>query len=160
VATKQFGVAALPYLVRSRHGRRILMVAIVTAALLVAPFALWHTTEFLEGSFWSLLDTPGRDYALDLLVWPTGRIDLPYLPMLAVALGAGWLVARRFDAAGPDASWIAGSTSLLLLAFLANRIAFVNYYAMVMLFLLVLVTILLGGGQPRLAGAHARVASR
>lgn len=144
VATKQFGVAALPYLVRDRGGRRMLLVAVATAAAIVVPFLLWHPTEFLEGSLWSLLETPGRDYALNLLVWPTGRIDLPYLPILGVALIVGWLVARRFDAAGADASWLAGSTSLLLIAFLANRIAFVNYYAIVMLFLLLLITVLVG----------------
>ncbi len=42
----------------------------------------------------------------------------------------------------PDAGWVAGSTTLLLIAFLANRIAFVNYYSLVMLLLLLLVTLL------------------
>ena len=47
-----------------------------------------------------------------------------------------------------DAGWLAGSATLLLIAFLANRIAFVNYYSMLMLLLLLLAIVL----SPRVPG--------
>ena len=53
-----------------------------------------------------------------------------------------------------DAGWLAGSATLLLIAFLANRIAFVNYYSMVMLLLLLLVAVL----SARLAPTSSAVA--
>ncbi len=142
IATKQFGLAMLPFLLVSRHGRRAFVAAVLTVLVIVAPFALWHTREFLEGTFWSQLSEPGRDYSLNLLVWPGGRLDPPYLPILVVALIAGSLVTRRFQGVDVDAAWLAGSATLLLIAFLANRIAFVNYYSLLMLVLLVLAMVL------------------
>ena len=154
VATKQFGVAVLPFLLLSRHGRKVAVIAVVTAVVIVAPFGLWHTREFLEGTFWSQLAEPGRDYSLNLLVWPSVRLDPPYVPILVVAMVAGWWVSRRYERVDADAGWVAGSTTLLLIAFLANRIAFVNYYSLVMLLLLLLVTLL----SARLAPTSSAVA--
>jgi len=142
VATKQFALAMLPFLLRNRHGRRVFSAAVVTSVLLTAPFALWHSPEFLEGTFWSQLAEPGRDYALNLLIWPGFRLDPPYLPILATGLVAGWLVSRRVGQVDEDAGWLAGSATLLLIAFLANHIAFVNYYSMLMLVLLLLALVL------------------
>ena len=151
-ATKQFAVAMLPFLLLSRSNRKVFVTAVVTAIVIVGPFALWHPREFLEGTFWSLLAEPGRDYSLNLLVWPNMRLDPPYVPILMAALFAGWLVCRRFARVDVDAGWLAGSATLLLIAFLANRIAFVNYYALVMLLLLLLVTVL-SARVPREPGA-------
>jgi len=142
VATKQFAIAMLPFLLLSRHGRRVFAVAVVTAAGLIIPFGLWHTGEFLEGTFWSQLAEPGRPYSLNLLIWPSVRFDPPYLPILVAAVVAGWLVSRRVGQVDEDAGWLAGSATLLLIAFLANHIAFVNYYSIVMLVLLLLVLVL------------------
>ena len=50
-----------------------------------------------------------------------------------------WVALARVDV---DAGWLAGSATLLLIAFLANHIAFVNYYSILMLVLLILVTVL------------------
>lgn len=136
-ATKQFGLGLIPFLVtRPWPGRRAAATALITWAIVVIPFALWHPPEFMEGAFLSHLREPGRPYALNLLTWPGITLDVGFVLVAPVVLAFGWLCQRRIEA--PLAAWLVGSTGLLLLAFLLNRIAFVNYYAIPLALLLLL----------------------
>ena len=145
-ATKQFGLGLLPFLPwRSNSGRRALLVATVTWLVSVIPFALWHTPEFLEGTFLSHLTEPGRAYALNLLNWPGFSLDLPLILVFPLAIVFGWLCQRRQRL--PVAAWLAGSGGLLLLAFVLNRIAFVNYYAIPLALILLLILALDGSAR-------------
>ncbi len=159
-ATKQFGLGLFPFLPwRSRPGRRTLVVAVLTWLVLVVPFALLHLDQFLEGAFFSHLREPGRGYALNLLNLPGVTLDLPLAVVFALALAFGWLCERRQVL--PVASWLAGSGGFLLLAFVLNRIAFVNYYAITLALMLFLVLVLAASDQ-MMAGSEdqAKVANQ
>ena len=78
----------------------------------------------------------GRPYALNALNWPGAAFDVPLLLVLPASLLAGWLASSRIE--DEDSAWLAASAALLLVAFLLNRIAFVNYYAIPLLLLLLL----------------------
>lgn len=145
-ATKQFGLGLLPFLPwRSGPGRRTLLTAVVTWLVAVVPFALWHAPEFAEGTFLSHVREPGRPYALNLLNWPGTELDAPLLLVFPLAIAFGWLCQRR--QALPLAAWLAGSGGMLLLAFVLNRIAFVNYYAIPLALALLLLLALDGSAR-------------
>ena len=127
-ATKQFGLGLFPVLILPwRAGRTALVVGVVTWLILVVPFALWHTPQFLEGTFLSHLAEPGREYALNILNWPGINLDVPTWVALGAGLLAGAATTTRY--AGPATRWVAGSAALLFVAFVLIRIAFVDYYA-------------------------------
>jgi hypothetical protein len=137
-ATKQFGLGLLPFLPwRTQTGRRALAAAIVTWLVVVVPFALWHPPEFAEGAFLSHINEPGRAYALNLLNWPGTHVEGPLLVVFALALVFGLVCQRRQG--GPIDAWLAGSAGFLLLAFVLNKIAFVNYYMIPMTLILLLI---------------------
>jgi hypothetical protein len=137
-ATKQFGLGLMLFLPRRRGGGwPSLLSAAVTLLIVVLPFVLWHPTQFLEGTLFSLIREPGREYALNLLNWPGISLDPPLIAVFLASIAFGWLCQRRQTSS--VTGWLAGSVGLLLGAFALNRIAFVNYFAIplaLMLFLL------------------------
>ena len=137
VGTKQLVVGVLPFLVRSAKGRVALAVALATATVCIVPLALWHPAEFAEGTFWSHLAEPGRGFALNLLAWSSFQLDAPLIIVLPFSLVVGWWASHRF--ADVDSAWLAGSAGLLLVAFLLNRLAFANYYAIPLVLMLLLI---------------------
>lgn len=138
VATKQFGLGLVPFLPWTvRSWRSALVTGAVTIAVVVLPFALWHPDRFLEGAVLFHLREPGRPFALNLLNWPTFSLDPPLVLVVVAALAFGW--ACRLRQRSPMTAWLAGSAGLLLFAFELNRIAFVNYYAIPLALILLLV---------------------
>lgn len=138
VATKQFGLGLVPFLPwTARSWRSVLVAGAATVAVVIVPFALWHPDRFLEGAVLFHLREPGRPFALNLLNWPTFSLDVPIVLVLPAALVFGWICRRRQGSA--MTSWLAGSAGLLILAFELNRIAFVNYYAIPLALILLLI---------------------
>ena len=146
VATKQFGLGLLPFIPwRSGTWRWTLLTAVGATLLAVAPFALWHPAQFAEGVFFSHLREPGRPFALNLLSFPGLTLDMPLVVAFPLAIAFGWLSRRHLDA--PVQRWLAGSAGLLLGAFALNRIAFVNYYAIPLALILLLILSLSATGD-------------
>lgn len=138
VATKQFGLGLVPFLPWTTRSWRTTLVAVaVTVVAVIVPFALWHPERFVEGAVLFHLREPGRAFALNLVNWPPLRIEVPVVVAAAAAIAFGWVCRSRRQSA--MTAWLAGSAGLLLLAFGLNPIAFVNYYAIPLALILLLV---------------------
>ena len=136
-ATKQFGLGLLPFLLVWPTGRRQLVVGAATWLVIVLPFALWHPVNFAEGTFWSQIAEPSRPHSLNLLNLPGALIDVPLLVVFPAAFLVGSLIAWRL---GPGVSaWLGGSAGAMLIAFVLNPIAFVNYYTIPLVLILLLI---------------------
>jgi len=135
IATKQFGlglVAFMPFSGRDLR-RTTLPVAVVTAAVCIVPFVLWDPNAFVNGSVVGLLHASGREFALNLLEPLPGLVTRWHPPFIVAALAglaAGALTRRAWP--GSTTGWLASSAMLLLVVFLFNEIAFVNYYQIVL----------------------------
>lgn len=135
IATKQFGLGLIAFMPFSGHDlrTRTLPAAVVTAALCIVPFVLWDPIAFMNGSVVGLLHASGRGFALNLLEPLPGLIARWHPPFILAALAglaAGALARRAWR--GSTTGWLASSAMLLLVVFLFNEIAFVNYYQIVL----------------------------
>ena len=156
VATKQFGVALLPFLalLPIRVRLRTLPVAVLTAVAIIAPFVIWSPDPFIAQTIQVHLAEPARGFSLNLLEPAPGllpRIHLPFALAAALGLAAGLAVWSRFR--GSTAGWLASSAAVLLAVFLVNDIAFVNYYQLVLGLLALLIVVPDGAWPTRLSPA-------
>jgi hypothetical protein len=144
VATKQLGLGLLPLLPISRHRpqRSAFAAALLVSGVILVCFLALSPAAFIEGSFTSHLVEPSRDYAINLLDPLPGIVppfNVPFVITAIAALGAGLIVRLRW----PDAvdGWLAGTVSLLFVAFSLIGISFLNYYQIPLTLLLILVLI-------------------
>jgi hypothetical protein len=134
---KQLGLGLIPFLpVRSPGRPAAALAAIVTAFAIAAPFALCDLPQFSSGTVLSLIGTPPRAFALNLLNLPDGQtyVQVPLPVALALAaVGSVWAAQQWAGRRWSDAisRWLAGSATFFLIAFALNGIAFVNYYLLV-----------------------------
>lgn len=127
LAFKQYAVLAVPALWRNR----LMGWALVVAAGITAPFALWDMSAFLHSAVSLQFRQPWRTDALSFTVL-LNNLGMPRLPWLGFFTAgiAGVYVAWRRDTA-PAA--IARNVALIYLAFFAlSKQAFYNYYFLVL----------------------------
>jgi hypothetical protein len=137
MATKQYlpftGLAVLRALLLDppRWTRAILLI-VLTGALCVLPFALWHTNSFLRSVVWLQTLEPFRTDALSFLIWADrngfGRGTFLWAVGAAVAASVVSLFTTRNTPSGFAAS--AALTMFAMFAFGSK--AFCNYYFFVL----------------------------
>jgi hypothetical protein len=138
MASKQYLVLAMPLLLLLPAGRfemsrrMIAVIAIVVAAAVTLPLALWDMHAFLRSAVLLQFHQPFRTDALSYLVSFTGPggSTLPVGIAFACAAVAGLLALWRCPR---TASGLAIGVALVFFAFFAtNKQAFCNYYAFVL----------------------------
>jgi hypothetical protein len=138
LAAKQHSVLLLPLLWRKGRviGAAGLALAVAGAVALTLPFALWHPADFFEDVVLFQLQQPFRMDALSVpaaLAWVTG-LKVPGAVAPVVALGAALWARPRLPVGALGLAL--GGAFVYLCFFLAAKQAFVNYYYLVGVMLL------------------------
>jgi hypothetical protein len=133
LCTKQYAILALPLapLLAQRRGEsgKIILKAILVAAVINLPFFLWDSSAFWRSVVVFQFKQPFRPDAVSYaaLIWRrVNGYELPFWVSLAAALGTcveGWRRGVRSPAG------FAAAVTLVLLVFISlSKQAFVNYY--------------------------------
>ena len=139
LALKQFAVLLLPLLhllvgeLRPRRSLRLLALALVVAAALIAPFFFWDPHAYLRSTVLFHLAQPFRADSLSfsaLWAWARGGVAPPTTVPTLICLGAALVVALR--RCRPTPAGFAAGCALVLLATLAwSKQAHCNYLYLV-----------------------------
>ncbi len=137
LATKQYlpftGLAVLRTLFLDRRRWPLaLVVMVLTGALCILPFALWHTNSFMRSVVWLQTLEPFRTDSLSFLIWADrnayGRGSFLWAVVAAIAASIISLVTTRNTASG-----FATSAAFTMFAmFVFGSKAFCNYYYFVL----------------------------
>lgn len=162
VTTKQYGflvaVPSLLYIFRAAGWKKFLqcsgVVAIVSSAI-IGPFLVWDFNGFYTSTIGLLIGMPFRNDALSLValynrlfhVWPPGFL---LLASYCIILGAGavFLLKKRSCTL---VDWAFTLVAIHSIMFLLGKQAFCNYYYMLAVFSLIMMTLRPKPAPPSLA---------
>jgi hypothetical protein len=139
LALKQFAVLLLPLLhllvgeLRPRRSLRLLALALVVAAALIAPFFFWDPHAYLRSTVLFHLAQPFRADSLSfaaLWAWARGGVAPPTTVPTLICLGVALVVALRRCRATP-AGFAAGCALVLLATLAWSKQAHCNYLYLV-----------------------------
>lgn len=138
VAVKQYGVLALPfaawYLLRDRSVQAwcgMMLRAGAVALAVTVPFAVWHFRLFFQSIVMMQVLQPFRPDSLSIPAWlaSLGFRQLPSWPAFVAVVVAGALLLRKLPRSA--ASFASGFAIVLMVFFILNKQAFLNYYFLV-----------------------------
>jgi uncharacterized membrane protein len=138
IATKQYAIIALPlaWLLtrpghRLRDWLRLVIIAILVAAIITLPFVFWNVRGFVDAVLLLQFKERFRDDSLSVLAW-MARDGVKLTPAILLAASglalAGGLGLSLWRASRTAAGFAAAIAFTLLLVFACSKKAFCNYY--------------------------------
>jgi hypothetical protein len=135
ISTKQYAALLLPFIyLIPRHGKRLLLMSLITPAVLLLPFILWNPQEFYHDTLKVHVEIAPRFDSLSLYSawhWWLDKAMIPFANFIAYSLVVGFVWWRR-DLLIRGASCIAIFLSCCAVAlfcfFLFANHSFLNYY--------------------------------
>ena len=133
LATKQYlpftGLAVLrTLLLDRRRWMAALLVMVVTGAVCILPFALWHINSFMRSVVWLQTLEPFRTDSLSFLIW-ADRNDMgrgSFMWAIGAAIAAA--VVSLFTTRNTPSGFAASAAITMFAMFVLGSKAFCNYY--------------------------------
>lgn len=152
LATKQYlpftGLAVLrTLLLDRRRWKTTLLIMVVTGAIGILPFALWHINAFMRSVVWLQTLEPFRTDSLSFLIWAdrTGMGRGSFVWAIAAAIVAA--VLSLFTTRNTPSGFAASAAITMFAMFVLGSKAFCNYYYFVIGAMCVAIAAFAGPGE-------------